>query len=183
MSLEFRRLGPLDVRRGGASVDLGPPKQRAVLALLLATAPRAVAVHELVEQIWGAGGPADPLRNIQVYVSNLRKLLGSPELITAAGSGYRLVVEADSVDLHRFEEEAARASTFLRRGSPDQALRAAKAALAWWRGPAWQDLRHLPALDVAAVEHEQARLDTEVLAARASLATGRHHDAVVRSRP
>src|SRR5262245_2409596 len=40
--VEFRMLGPLEVVVGGEPIDLGGPKQRAVLALLLIEANRVV---------------------------------------------------------------------------------------------------------------------------------------------
>ena len=40
--MEFGLLGPLEVRAAGGQLPLGPPKQRALLALLLLNANRVV---------------------------------------------------------------------------------------------------------------------------------------------
>src|SRR5690606_32334312 len=55
---EIRVLGPLEVRGAGASVALGGPKQRAVLALLVARLGRVVATDEIIDGIWGDEPPA-----------------------------------------------------------------------------------------------------------------------------
>ena len=51
--MEFRILGPLEVCADGAPVDLGPPKQRALLALLLLDVDRVVPTDRILEQLWG----------------------------------------------------------------------------------------------------------------------------------
>ena len=51
--LEFRVLGPLEVLDGPRTLDLGPYKQRRVLALLLANANNTVATDQIVDVLWG----------------------------------------------------------------------------------------------------------------------------------
>ena len=51
--MEVRLLGPLEVRLGDGPVDLGPRKQRAVLAMLALDAGRTVSVDRLAEGLWG----------------------------------------------------------------------------------------------------------------------------------
>jgi len=48
---EFGILGPLEVTRSGCAVPLGGPRQRAVLALLLLEANRAVSMDRLAEDV------------------------------------------------------------------------------------------------------------------------------------
>ena len=47
----FGVLGPLQVLRSGRAVPLGGPRQRAVLALLLVAANRAVSMDRLAEDL------------------------------------------------------------------------------------------------------------------------------------
>ena len=54
---EFRLLGALDVRKGDVSLQLGGPKQRALLALLLVDAGRAVSTDRLIDALWGEQPP------------------------------------------------------------------------------------------------------------------------------
>lgn len=46
-------LGPVEVLVEGESVALGGPRQRALLGVLMAAAPRVVSVDRLIEGIWG----------------------------------------------------------------------------------------------------------------------------------
>src|ERR671932_709362 len=50
---EFRLLGPIEVRSGGEPLPLGGPKQRALLALLLVEAGRAVSTDRIVDALCG----------------------------------------------------------------------------------------------------------------------------------
>ena len=56
--MEFRILGPVEVLRRGRVVPLGGSRERAVLALLLASANRVVSAERLTEDLW-AGEPPD----------------------------------------------------------------------------------------------------------------------------
>src|SRR5919202_1847965 len=54
---EFRLLGPIEVRSGGEPLPLGGPKQRALLALLLVEAGRAVSTDRIVDALCGEHPP------------------------------------------------------------------------------------------------------------------------------
>jgi DNA-binding SARP family transcriptional activator len=82
--VEFRVLGPFEVRENGRTVDIGSPKHRVLLATLLLQPGRTVPVEALAEAIWDAGPPGNPRRVVQVYVARLRKLLASAALTRAA---------------------------------------------------------------------------------------------------
>ena len=73
--MEFGLLGPLEVRAAGRQLSLGPPKQRALLALLLLNANRVVSRERLIDELWGEGPPETAVKALQVYVSQLRKVL------------------------------------------------------------------------------------------------------------
>jgi DNA-binding SARP family transcriptional activator len=55
--MEFCLLGPLLVRCDGEAVPVQRGKQRAVLAVLLLNAGRAVSADELAETLWGSSPP------------------------------------------------------------------------------------------------------------------------------
>lgn len=174
----FGVLGPLRVRHGDAEVDLGSPKQRAVLGLLLLAAPQPAPVEVLVEEIWGDSGPSDPTRSLQVYVSALRRALGCPESIRSEAGGYRIDLRRGRLDATIFEESAAQAADLLVARDPRAAADRATAALAQWRGEPWQDLRDVARLAADAARLDRLRLDTEIVAARAALDCGRHRQVV-----
>jgi len=55
--VQFRVLGPLEVDDDGRRLDLGPPKQRAVLALLLLHANQVVSLDRLIDELWDEEPP------------------------------------------------------------------------------------------------------------------------------
>ncbi len=144
--MEFQALGPLAVYRDGDAVDLGSPKQKAVLALLLMHANQPVATDRIIEEIWGddSDGKINALR---VYVSRLRSALepdrgrGGSSVLETSGNGYRLAVEPDHFDVARFERELARARP-LRGEDPAGTAEVLASALSLWRGPAYADFAY-----------------------------------------
>src|SRR5918912_1049796 len=101
--MEFRLLGPLEVRENGCELSLGGAKQRALLALLVLHANELVATERIVDELWGDTPPPTATKTVQVYVSQLRKTLGRA-LVETRGPGYVLRAQRGSVDLHRFED-------------------------------------------------------------------------------
>jgi DNA-binding SARP family transcriptional activator/tetratricopeptide (TPR) repeat protein len=137
--VEFRVLGPVELHANGGPVEVGTPRQRAVLAALVVDAGRPVPLDTLVDRVWGQTPPAGVRRALYVYIARLRALIraagsstaGAPRLVRRSG-GYLLDVDPDLVDLHRFRTLVDQArdtacadsqrATMLRRG------------LALWRG-------------------------------------------------
>ena len=77
--MRYLLLGPLQVVHDGRSIDLGPPKQRAVLAALLLARGAVVSVDRLIDAVWGDEVPASATASLQAYISNLRKALRATE--------------------------------------------------------------------------------------------------------
>src|SRR3954452_16083008 len=100
--IEYRVLGPLEVREGDRPLPLGGAKQRALLALLILNANRVVSRGRLIDELWGEDPPDTAVTSVQVYVSRLRKLLPDASLVTRP-PGYVLEAEPEGVDLLRFE--------------------------------------------------------------------------------
>ena len=88
--MEFKILGPLEVTERGRSLPLGGRKPRALLVILLLRHGRVRSVDELIEGLWGDEAPAGADHGLQVYVSELRKLLadGDGVAITRREPGY-----------------------------------------------------------------------------------------------
>ena len=87
--MEFRLLGPLEVRENGRAIELGAAKQRALLAVLLLNANRVVSTDTLIESLWGERAPETAVKALQVYVSQLRKAVGRDRIVTRS-PGYEL---------------------------------------------------------------------------------------------
>ena len=102
VEMEIRLLGPFEVRDGERTVALPRRQQRALLAALALRAGEVVSTDRLVADLWGERAPASATGSLQNTVSALRKALGRDVVLTQA-PGYRLALERESVDAHRFE--------------------------------------------------------------------------------
>lgn len=100
--MEYRILGPLEVRSESGIVALGGIKPRAMLAVLLMHANESVHAERLALALWGEDAPASAVKTLQVYVSRLRKALGDDEALIRTPAGYRLRVRAEELDAERF---------------------------------------------------------------------------------
>jgi DNA-binding SARP family transcriptional activator len=183
--MEYRFLGSFEVRRDGDVLPLGGHRQRVVLAILGLAANQTVSTDALIEQVWGGRPPKSATATIQAYVSYLRRLL-EPEraprtpaqVLVSKPNGYLLAVPDGAVDIDRFSAGTAEARDTLCGGDPVAAGRAARRALAEWRGPALADFVDEPFAIADIQRLEEARLQTLELRIDADLAAGRHVDVI-----
>ncbi len=77
--MDFRILGPLEALDEGRPVRVGGGKQRALLALLLLHSNEPLSTDRLIDELWGEQPPGTAAKNVQVYVSRLRKALAGGE--------------------------------------------------------------------------------------------------------
>nr|WP_193044032.1 BTAD domain-containing putative transcriptional regulator [Mycolicibacterium baixiangningiae] len=172
-------LGPLQVVHAQRPVDIGPPKQRAVLAVLLLAAGRVVSVDRLIDAVWGDDAPGSATASLQAYISNLRRALrdgnqsqvASP--IVRQPPGYYLDVEPGQLDLEVFAGCCAKAAAAVEGGAWNVALACADEALGLWRGPLLADLPDEPWAADEATRAEQLRTDCLDARITALLALGR----------
>jgi predicted ATPase/DNA-binding SARP family transcriptional activator len=171
--VDFRVLGPVEVIRDGVSVVLGP-KPRAVLAYLVLNAGLPVSATRISEELWGDDPPPTARSSLHVHLSKLRKALASRLRTTPAG--YVLEAEPAEVDALRFEQ----AVEVVRRRDDDTGTTsdALRAALAMWRGPAFEGIDQGPAIMAAAARLEELRLTAAEDWVDADLALGRHEQLV-----
>jgi DNA-binding SARP family transcriptional activator len=168
-ALEFRVLGPLEVRRNGEAIPIPAPKQRALLGVLLLHANEPVAQDELIDLLWGDDAPPSARASLQNQIHAIRRVLGA-EVVERQPAGYVVHVEPGRLDLERFQQLVLEA----RRSEPRERAARLREALACWRGPA---LVEFPSEPFA--QHEIGRLEEERLAAiedriDADLALGLH---------
>ncbi|GHH87124.1 hypothetical protein GCM10018793_61690 [Streptomyces sulfonofaciens] len=167
--------GPLSVRLNGRSVKLGPPRQRAVLAVLLTDVGHVVPVPTMVDRLWGSEPPQQALASLHSYVSRLRKLLshrplpnGSRLEIQYRPPGYVLLAPTDEIDALRFEQLAQEAHQAAHTGDHAGAFRLFGAALRIWTAPPLDDLAEYPFAGQESVRLERIRLT--VIEQRAEMA-------------
>jgi DNA-binding SARP family transcriptional activator len=155
-------------------VQLGGPKQRALLALLLVDAGRTVSTDRLIDALWGEEPPRTATTSLQNFVSQLRKQLG-PDVLVTKPPGYLLRIDPLQVDVnrvHALATEARAAPVGERAGKLRQAIE-------MWRGPpleefnfeafAGNEIARLEELRLALTEE---RIDAEIEEGRASEVVG-----------
>jgi predicted ATPase/DNA-binding SARP family transcriptional activator len=157
--IQFGILGPLEVLVDGEPTALGGPRQRAVLARLLLDPARVVSAERLIDDVWDGRPPPSAAKTLQKYVSELRKALPRPVLLTCGG-GYLLDVDDDRVDARRFERLL---------GDRQYA-----AALALWRGDVLCDLPDLTFADAERVRLDELRMFAIESRLEGDLSAGRH---------
>jgi len=174
MTIELGLLGEVAVRVDGVEVELGPARQRCVLAALLVDTGRVVPVGRITERVWGDRLPQRARTTLSSYVSRLRRALEpAPGVaLLQRSAGYLLDAEHSAIDLHRFRRLRSDARSLAGSGEAEAAARTYAQALRLWRGDA------LSGLDGDWATAERDRLTAERFAVECDLvdvllATGR----------
>src|SRR5712691_8432215 len=175
--MEYRVLGPLEVRDADRSLPLAGAKQRALLALLLVNVNQVVSRERLIDELWGERPPETAVQSLQVYVSRLRKLLPDDTLLTRP-PGYLLAIEPDKLDLHRFERLLADGREALAEGDAVRASGLLREALELWRGPALAEFTFEPFAQPEIGRLEDLRVTAVEERVEADLALARHADLI-----
>ena len=155
--IDYRILGPLEVSADGRAIEIGGPKLRALLVILLLRANEAVPRDVLAHELWGEQPPDGAQHTLDVYISRLRKALDAaangPVVMTRAGA-YSLQLADGRLDVNLFERLIEEGKGALAGNAPDQAAAKFRAALRLWRGPALADLANAqgPRADVTRLE-------------------------------
>ena len=131
----FRVLGPLEAHQQGEHVETGAPKQRLLLAVLLLNANGVVSREAAIDCLWEDDPPSRAEAALQVYIHNLRRVLGRDRIATH-GTGYLLRAEPGEIDALVFEQRLAEGRAALAAGDAPRARGALDAALGLWQGEA-----------------------------------------------
>ncbi len=154
-------------------MQLGGPKERALLALLLIDAGRAISTDRLIDALWSEPPPTAQT-SLQNFVSQLRKHLG-PDLVITKPPGYLLRIEPPQLDANR----ARVLLTEARAEPPNTKAAKLRAALEMWRGPpleefgfeefAQGEIARLEELRLTLLEE---RLEADIEAGEAAMVVG-----------
>jgi len=184
MRLEYRILGPLEVRRGTDVVPLASGNQRKVLLALALEPNRSVSGEQLIDALWGERPPARAKNALQVHVSALRDLLevgvDRGAVLATTPTGYQLNVPEETIDSRRFERLAAEGRAALFAEDAELAARLLSEAVDLWRGPALVDVVYAEFAAHEAARLEELRLSTFEDLADAKLALGGHEQLIPR---
>ena len=175
-SVRFDLLGPLRARRGLREIDLGPAKQRAVLATLLLAANRPVPPNRIIDAVWSDEPPENGLNVVQKYVAGLRRALepdraprSAGQMLTLTDGGYRLSVAPGNSDLELFANHVREARQLRTAGRLAEASTELQTALSLWRaepligltGPYFESTRARLVDDRATAVEEWAELELD----------------------
>ena len=169
-SLYIEALGKVQARRGPSIVDVGPSKQRAVLACLALRAGEAVTAEELQEAVWGPRPPLSGRHLVHTYIARLRQAFEPAvprrrrlNVIAAAPSGYRLAIDSGFIDVCRFQDLVAQARLQAEADRHRRAFDLLGEAIRLWRDPDLNDLETLlhSADEIQALRRRWARAALE----------------------
>jgi DNA-binding SARP family transcriptional activator/tetratricopeptide (TPR) repeat protein len=173
-------LGPLQAIVDGREVDLGPPRRRALLALLLTEAGHTVPAERMVDLLWDGEAPEQALGTVHSYVSHLRRSLEPgrsprtpPTTILTRPPGYAVAVPPGELDSQVFEALATEARA-QRDVDPERASAGFERALSLWRGEAYEEFADEPFAFGEARRLHDLRLSCLEDGVEAQLRLGRH---------
>jgi DNA-binding SARP family transcriptional activator/tetratricopeptide (TPR) repeat protein len=127
-------LGEIQVHQQGHEILIRGARLRSLLAVLLVDVNRPVPAEQVIDRVWGEGRTPERSANaLQTQITLLRRVLTPVDglTITWQSGGYRLAVDEDAIDLHRFRALVAKARLA---GEDDQAATLLDEALRLWRG-------------------------------------------------
>ena len=134
--VEFRVLGPLELKIHQNLVSLGGMKPRVVISSLLASEKWHASISYLVDAVWGDNPPSTAGKQIRNAISSLRAVLTPNGVtITSVADGYRLDIGDARLDLLRFHDHLSRAHRYLGEGQQVDAVDEFRSALSEWSGP------------------------------------------------
>jgi DNA-binding SARP family transcriptional activator len=179
--LGFNLLGPLQMTVDGKAVELGTPKQRAILASLIINRNHPVSNDRLISDAWEGRPPPKPEANLHAYIAELRKLvreagLDDKAVLARKRPGYQLALAEHHCDIGRFQAKSAAGMLALTEGRFQQGRLYLVAALDEWNGPALADLRDLQFAQVFATGLDRDHLNTIEKWCEAEIACGRASD-------
>jgi DNA-binding SARP family transcriptional activator/WD40 repeat protein len=157
-ALRFAVLGPLSVQTDGHDLAIGGPKERAVLAALLAADGAPVSIDALIDAVWGDSPPRSAPRTIHSYIARLRSTLGASDEgpLTTHGRSYALATDRH-VDALQFADLSESGRALLASGDPGAAVATFDDALALWRGTPYEGHEEIERCANAATALEELR--------------------------
>ncbi|MDN3262788.1 AfsR/SARP family transcriptional regulator [Streptomyces sp. CSDS2] len=183
--MEFRLLGPLEVRRDSEVLGLGPPKRRALLLRLLLEHGHTVGVERLCDDLWNGRPPPSAVSSVHAHVSRLRAALEpgrgrqkKPRVLRTTPTGYALTVAPELLDSVRFERSVRQARLLADAGRAGEALWETERALAMWRGTPLVDARDHRFVKGESGRLQDLKLSAEELRTALLLQEGRVIDAI-----
>lgn len=183
--LSVQVIGPLVVRRGSRTLtakELGGPRQRQILEILLLQLGTPVSKHRLVDLLWGTQAPAAAQANLESYVSVLRRHLqpgeGRSGPLKTTNGGYVLDASMVELDLSEFD----RLLETARRSAAQEAQPMLRRALDMASAPLLENEPGSEWIESQRGAHAARVAEARVLSAEVCLELGRCPEAVAQAR-
>lgn len=142
-SLSVQLLGPLRVWSHYEELIIGPPKQKALFALLATHRGSVVSRERIVDGLWGPEAPSTAVNGVHTYIAGLRRVLDpvrgsreSGEVLVSKLGGYELQLPVDAVDAALFVRQRDEARRAAAAGRHEDAFERLGMALGLWHGDA-----------------------------------------------
>jgi tetratricopeptide (TPR) repeat protein len=185
--MDFVILGPTALHIDGRPVPLGPAKQRGMLAVLLYHVGEPVRIDTIVEHLWGDRVRVDRRPNLYSLASRIRAALQQADLGNALRrvpsiGAYRLDVDPDTIDFHRFRQLVSHGREAADRQQYPVAVEALNNAIQLWRDEPLADL-HAACGEQLRRGMKTALLDARKLLVANQLRLHQHHRALVELEP
>jgi DNA-binding SARP family transcriptional activator/tetratricopeptide (TPR) repeat protein len=180
--LAVKVLGPVGLWADDQPLELGGTKTKALLARLFIDHNQLVPVEELLDTLWPDTAHQATEVTLRSLVSRLRQRLRKAgvvdDVVLTRTNGYQLRIDPDLVDANRFERLLAIGRSHLTAGDPSHAAMVLSEALALWRGPALDEVRHMPFAQIEVRRLEELRLNAIETRIDAELQLGHHLEMV-----
>jgi tetratricopeptide (TPR) repeat protein len=136
-------LGPVELWDGAAQIALGRAKERSLLGVLALSSGRPVTVRMLIEALWDDSPPDNARKDLQIYVSRIRRYLrdaGASAEIATRQDTYVFHPHDDAVDHAQFKNLLKTGRSAHREKRFDEAAETLYQGVALWQGPPVSDL-------------------------------------------
>jgi len=173
--MDFRVLGPVEVRHDGVGLAVGGSKQRSILALLVVNVGQPVSLDRIVDGVYGEEAAEGARHSVQTFISAIRREIG--DVVGKEPGGYELTVDTRSIDAVRFEEQVREAMASVD-DEPNAAASMLREALAMWRGHPYADVDGRTVFEPEITRLGELRLSALGARIDADLAVGRHRELV-----
>ncbi|WP_141217226.1 AfsR/SARP family transcriptional regulator [Rhodococcus sp. 14-2470-1b] len=169
-------LGPVEIIVDSQNHPISGRLQRTLLSVLAANAGEVVAKTQLLEELWGSALPAAPGNALHAQVHRLRRTIRSlmdndaGNVLATCPDGYKLQIDKDSVDLHRFDRLVATARS-LPESHSESAIQMLDDALALFRGRTLQGVTGGPICQSICEHYDEEKLSVHERRIVLSIAT------------
>jgi DNA-binding SARP family transcriptional activator len=184
MSIQVRLLGPVQIEFDFGAERIASRKSRTLLALLAVNERRTVSLTSMLDELWPTRQSNDSRNACHAAMSRLRRIFGPEhrQIIKTQTSGYRLDIEPEKIDIHRFASTLRQARE-VSAHSPMRAVELIDSNDCLWRGPALGDVDSTPTLRAERDRITDLRLTSLELRGGCLLAAGRNSAVIESIRP